>query len=106
MAMYPEVCTRMREEVLQTHGHDQVPTYESLRGLKYSECAVPYRTLICFPFCISFRPNSPVFFRVDDSGSLPFTLSGAYNLCVDLFPFGSGVMTYTWVIIELECSPV
>ena len=41
MAMYPEVGKRMREEVLDTHGLDKMPTYESIRNLKYSmSCCV------------------------------------------------------------------
>lgn len=37
MAMYPDMCERMRKEVIETHGLDRVPTYESLRNLKYSK---------------------------------------------------------------------
>ncbi|KAL5522174.1 hypothetical protein ACEPAF_2031 [Sanghuangporus sanghuang] len=48
MAMYPEVGKRMREEVLQTHGPDGLPTYESLRKLKYMR-AVINETLRLFP---------------------------------------------------------
>lgn len=41
MAMYPEVGKRMREEVIDTHGLDKMPTYESIRNLKYSmSCCV------------------------------------------------------------------
>lgn len=36
MAVHPDVCKRMRDEVLETHGTDTLPTYESLRNLKYS----------------------------------------------------------------------
>ncbi len=36
MAIYPEVTKRLRDEVLATHGAHNIPTYESLRSLKYS----------------------------------------------------------------------
>lgn len=48
MAMYPDVGKRMREEVIETHGLDKMPTYESIRNLKYMR-AVLNETLRLFP---------------------------------------------------------
>ncbi|KAH8113061.1 cytochrome P450 monooxygenase CYP63 [Phellopilus nigrolimitatus] len=64
MAMYPEVAKRMRDEVLQTHGLDRIPTYESLRGLKYVR-AVLNETLRLFP---------PVPLNVRESRPAPISL--------------------------------
>lgn len=36
MALHPDMAKKMRAEVLETHGLTAVPTYESVRGLKYS----------------------------------------------------------------------
>ena len=36
MALHPEISKRLRDEVIETHGINNIPTYESLRGLKYS----------------------------------------------------------------------
>lgn len=38
MALHPDLCETLREEVLKTHGHEENPTYESIKGM-------PYRTL-------------------------------------------------------------
>jgi len=48
MAIYPEVTKRLRDEVLATHGAHNIPTYESLRSLKYMR-AVLNETLRLFP---------------------------------------------------------
>jgi hypothetical protein len=43
MALHPDVAKKMRAEVLETHGLTAVPTYESVRGLKYSTSGLnPY----------------------------------------------------------------
>ncbi|KIJ41473.1 hypothetical protein M422DRAFT_60420 [Sphaerobolus stellatus SS14] len=34
-ALYPNVCERLREEILTTFGPDQPPSYDKLKGLKY-----------------------------------------------------------------------
>ena len=36
MALHPEMAQRLRAEVLEHHGTERLPTYESLRNLKYS----------------------------------------------------------------------
>ncbi|THH04268.1 hypothetical protein EW145_g5647 [Phellinidium pouzarii] len=69
MAIYPEVGKRMREEVLQTHGLDQEPTYESLRGLKYMR-AVLNETLRLFP---------PVPLNVRESRPAPVVLPVSHH---------------------------
>ncbi|OCH86634.1 cytochrome P450 monooxygenase CYP63 [Obba rivulosa] len=47
-ALHPEVCSRVREEVLNTFGTDGQPTPEKLKGMKYLR-AVLNETLRLFP---------------------------------------------------------
>lgn len=35
LAMYPDIHTRLRKEVLQTMGLERQPTYDDLREMKY-----------------------------------------------------------------------
>ncbi|KAJ7429386.1 cytochrome P450 monooxygenase pc-1 [Mycena galericulata] len=47
-AMYPAVCSRLRDEVLAVLGLDESPTYDTLRTMKYLR-AVLNETLRLFP---------------------------------------------------------
>ncbi|KAI0058906.1 cytochrome P450 monooxygenase CYP63 [Artomyces pyxidatus] len=47
-ALHPEVCIRLRQEVLETFGSEETPVYEKLKSMKYLR-AVINETLRLFP---------------------------------------------------------
>ena len=86
MAMYPEVGKRMREEVIQTHGLDGLPTYESLRSLKYSAYFVAIRNYIVsnsFSSACRFERNSPPLPARRERRQDPDQRVADHRLCVD-----------------------
>ncbi|GJJ09202.1 hypothetical protein Clacol_003424 [Clathrus columnatus] len=66
-AMHPEVCEKLREEILTTFGPDQSPSYDKLKGLKYLH-AVFNETLRLFP-------SAPLIARI--SGDVPLVIPTA-----------------------------
>lgn len=80
MAMHPEVTKRMREEVLRTHGSHQVPTYDSVHNLKYSECTPPSVPTTIHPIAVravlneTLRLFPPVPLNVRECRSEPCAL--------------------------------
>ncbi|TDL23414.1 cytochrome P450 monooxygenase CYP63 [Rickenella mellea] len=79
MAMYPDVAKRLRDEVLESHGTNTAPTYESLRSLKYMR-AVLNETLRLFP---------PVPLNIRESRALPVAFPPSPQPVSDYVPTSS-----------------
>jgi Cytochrome P450 len=45
LGLHPDVCRRLREEVVETFGPTGTPTYERLKKMDY--CAFPAHILLC-----------------------------------------------------------
>ncbi|KAF8307675.1 cytochrome P450 [Clavulina sp. PMI_390] len=76
LSQHPEVLEKLREEILTTIGATDLPTYDSLRGLKYLRAVINETLRLFPPVPINYRESVEADVWVDEDGTRWFIPAG------------------------------